>query len=176
MSLTENEVFAWGVAHGLPRPSPTDVPWTRAVLLEALPNHEYSFGLDRTLDVLIGKGLLAEIDPQSEAAVDFARRHNIFPTLMGLGNSAEHPESWGIGLPGAPIVEVTGPLFLMWHQAHLDDNLWAACSRFGDSDLADGSEDGRGTEPRAILAALLDGLRPLLTVNAVRIDITHGAT
>ncbi|MCP2323705.1 hypothetical protein HDA40_002212 [Hamadaea flava] len=108
------------------------------------------------LDALLSEGLAARIEPDDE--IGFAHRHRLEPLLMGLGVDGDQ---FVLGLPGTPVVSVSGPMFTAWAAAAAEPDLWSVCLRLAAETAA---------EPAALLPGLLDGLGPLLAAGAAYLD------
>ncbi|MEV0271550.1 hypothetical protein AB0H43_22460 [Hamadaea sp. NPDC050747] len=125
----------WAQAHGVP----AEETWTSAELTR-----------------LLADGLLARVEPDD--AIGFAHRHRLEPLVMGLGADGDR---FVLGLPGTPLVSVSGPMFAVWAAAPTEPDLWSVCLRLAAETSA---------EPATLLPGLLDGLRPLLTAGAAYLD------
>ncbi|SHN75388.1 hypothetical protein [Cryptosporangium aurantiacum] len=154
--MPENRFTIWALAHG----SPGDGPVTVDAVLGAA-------GLPDGGDLLAGlvdDGLLALVGPGADDPVAFARTHRLEPLMLGLGNVADDPDTYEIGLPGQPVARVGAVLYAVFSWGHLENTLWDAC-RVAAADAPDELAD-----PRRLLDALLDALPALLAPNAARLD------
>lgn len=184
------EFTAWALAHGDPEPAPDAAPdagtsphaWGRAQVAARLRD---SGVLGRAgalaagdphpvLDALLQRGLLAETPVHGPAAEAFARAYRLTPTLLGLGNSAEDPWSYSIGLFGQELAQVGRAMFEVWAWGPVDPDLWTACESFAEQERAAGGTDPETTDPAAVLAAVLANLHDLLGAQAGYLDVSGG--
>lgn len=169
--LTEAGIRVWALAHGVPGRLSDGVAWNREALLAAAgadPTGARPSG--RLLDDLTGVGLVAEVDPDSDDAVAFARRHRLEPLMVGLGNTSADPSRWAIGFGTTPVLTVSVAAYHIWKYAHLRPNLWAGCEAV--AALAawhPGAESG--TED--LLRDFLTVLHPLLACSAAYLDLAQ---
>jgi hypothetical protein len=171
--LSDAELAAWAVAHGPPDDEASPQPWTATALRTHLA------GLDvpdpaAIVDRLLARDLLVEVALDAEGGPEFARGHRAVPILYGLGNSAEEPWMYGIGLLGHEMIQVTRPIFELWAWAHLDDNLWLACQTFAETERAAGGTDPEVCDPARVLIGFLSALHGLLGMHAVYLDVLVG--
>jgi len=163
------EQFAiWGLAHGTPD-RPTDRPWGRPGVLEAARRAGVP-GAEQVLDSLIEDYLVVETTPGTPSAIDFARRHRLIPLMLGLGNSAEEPRLYSVGMTGQPLVQMSSMAYDLYEWAHMDSSLWLACEGAAATAVRVGIEDVVAADPLRMLDALLATLHFLLSPNAVYLD------
>lgn len=165
--LSDEQFAVWGLAHGLPT-RPADRPWGRKSMLKAA---RHVRGAKQVLDSLIEDHLIFETTPGTDSAVDFARRHRMVPLMFGLGNTAEEPWKYSVGMLGQPLVEMSAMAYDLYEWAHMDANLWLACEGAAATAGRVGIEDPLATDPKLMLDALLGTLHMLLSPNAVYLDI-----
>jgi hypothetical protein len=165
--LTDAEFTVWLLAHGL---DDQDRP-TRTSVVRAAER----FGLDATdttpiVERLLTDRLLVAIEPDSETAIDFAQRHQLVPLLLGLGPDPEQPWMQNIGLLNQPVVQVSSAVYDVWSWAHLSPQLWAGCHDAAEVARTVGVTANDETEPRAVLAGILQAAHGLLCVRAAYFD------
>lgn len=165
----DDEQFAiWGLAHGTPDRQP-DQAWNREAVLTAGRRG----GIERAeeiLESLVDDHLLVETTPGTDSAVDFARGHRLVPLMLGLGNTAEEPWIYSVGLIGMPIVQLSAMAYDLYEWAHLDPNLWLACEGAAATAVRVGIDEPMATDPLQMLHALLATLHVILSPNAVYLD------
>jgi hypothetical protein len=164
---TDQELAAWAFAHGPPEDA--EPPWTGAALVRHLADLGIA-GPASTVAGLIGRGLLVELAPRTEAATAFARSHRVVPSMYGLGNSAAEPWLYSIGLLGHEVVKVDRPVFEVWAWSDTDTDLWRACETFAAGEVAAGGTEPEVTEPASVLAGFLGTLHGLLSAQAAYLD------
>ncbi|GAA1037579.1 hypothetical protein GCM10009557_51410 [Virgisporangium ochraceum] len=131
--LDDPHFGAWALMHGLPN-RVGEQPWTRAAVAEAAGTT-----VDHLIDGLVGDGLATEVDPADGVA--FARAHRMGHRMLGLGNTAERPGLFAIGLFDRPMVYVTRDVYDLWDACQLADSLWETCRAVAPDrpeELADG--------------------------------------
>ncbi|GAA3396953.1 hypothetical protein [Cryptosporangium minutisporangium] len=184
-ALDDVRFAVWALAHGAPdRPSGTTRESLFALAADlGLPAPESAFA------ALSADGLLADVAPANESGVAFAARHRLVPLMLGLGNTAEEPDRYRIGLPGRPIVAVDAATYGLFAWAHLETDLVAACRAAADRAAAGlpiglpsaagagsaAGADGDWADEQGALAASFGGLHPLLAANAAYLDRALGA-
>jgi hypothetical protein len=166
-SLTSPEFGVWAMAHGPADHVPR--PWTTAALAEqaaavGLPD------FPRRLARLRDQGLVALAAPGTESARELALRVRMVPLVLGLGNSAEAPDAYAVGLPGRPLAVLSAAAYDLFEWAHLETSLWQACEGAAATAARVGLADALATDPEALLTSLLSDLHRLLTPNAVYLD------
>lgn len=166
--LTDEQFAVWGLAHGT-SDRPTDQPWNQEATIAAA----YSAGLtgvERVAAQLIADQVLVETTIGTESAVDFARRHRMLPLLLGLGNTAEEPRVYSVGLIGQPIVLMSSMIYDLFEWAHMDPDLWTACQGAAQTARRVEVADATATDPHHLLDALLGSMHTMLSPNAVCLD------
>jgi hypothetical protein len=148
--LNDRYFGAWALAHGLPD-QVGDRPWTRAAVADAAGTD-----VDELVDTLIEIGLVAEVDPAAGSL--FARSHRMGHRMLGLGNTAERPELFAIGLFDRPMVHVTRDVYDLWDACQLAGSLWEACEAVGPD------------EPDELAGDLLANLHHLLAMSVVYVE------
>lgn len=163
VELSDDEMLVWALAHGAPGQAGT-AWWGRTAVRS---------GVDGDVDPLIDRlrmvGLLAEVWPEGQEAVGFARSVRLSPLQVGLGNSADEPRVFLVGRPGERVVALATPLFLLWSWACRETDLWAACEVAADLDEQDRSAAG------LLLADLLRRIHGLLAAGAACLDPVDAA-
>jgi hypothetical protein len=158
--LSEAQFMIWALAHGDPDRPPGQRWGIEAVLAAAggLPN---SAGV---LAGLVEDGLLTAVCLGTPEALAFAHRYQLKPLMLGLGNLADEPGTYEIGLPGQPVAQVAKVFYRLYEWGHLEPDLWAACraiARVSEAEFAD---------PYRLLDAVLEALPALLSPNAAYLD------
>jgi hypothetical protein len=164
---SDPELAAWAFAHGPPEDA--EPPWTSV----ALVRHMAGLGIAEPGTIVAGlrdRGLLAELAPDTDAATAFARSHRLVPAMYGLGNSADEPWLYSIGLLGHEMVRVDRPVFELWAWSDTEPDLWHACESFAAGEVAAGGQEPEVTEPGRVLAGFLGTLHGLLSVQAAHLD------
>lgn len=168
MRLDDHRFTLWGMAHATPG-RPPDEPWNRAALLAAAGRTAIE-GCEQIVDSLIADQLLVETTPGTDSAVDFARRFRLIPLMLGLGNTAEEPWIYSVGMIGMPLVQMSAMAYDLFEWAHLDANLWLACEGAAATAKRVGIEDPLASDPVQLLNALLGTLHVMLSPNAAYLD------
>jgi hypothetical protein len=159
----------WALAHGAPHRS-DDRVWGRGSVL----GRARELGLPdpaAQLETLLADGLLVEVTPGDGSVAAFAARHRLVPLMLGLGNTAEEPDVYRIGLPGRPIVAVGAALYEFYGWSHLDPALAVACEFAAERERRS-DPDGA---PTAVADALLATIHALLAPNAAYLDQAFAA-
>ncbi|MGH3430471.1 MAG: hypothetical protein ACRD3Q_11075 [Terriglobales bacterium] len=168
-SIDQEELRVWTLAHGDPATINTDPPSRERVVRKAKeiePNTT-----NRAIDRLCDVGLLVEFQPRSEQARDFGYRHQVEPLAIGLGNTAEAPWYFQIGLPTAPRVMVGHDAYHLWMFAHRHASLWYACEYVAADRRAEVvTRAGTETDPDRILAHFLDALPAMIATSCAYVD------
>lgn len=159
----------WGLLHGLPDKL-DEQPWGRTVARYEAYEHMPLELFDAMLDSLFAGGLAVEVFPDSDEAVEFARRHRMVPRMLGLGNSAEQPWLYSIGFFGHPVVTVTRIVYDLWERTSSGESLWTACEALADEERRAGSTDPELVDPKRMLAGVLADLHRLLVTNVVYLE------
>ena len=119
------------------------------------------------VDELLARRLLASTaDP-----VAFASSHRLLPLALGLGNSAEEPWLFAVGLLYQPVAAMTGPLYDLWQWAHLSPDLWSACREAAAVAARAGVTEPEQTDPSAVLAGALSAVPQLLAARIACFDV-----
>lgn len=168
--LTSQQFTVWTLAHGSPEAVQNEVPWTRRSV-EELAKVLGLTGTTELVDDLIETGLLVEVAPGTEQALDFAKTHRVVPLMLGLGNTAEEPWMFGIGFLNQPILQVTHPIYDLWQWSTMDDTLWATCQSAVDVARRAKSTDPDSTDPDKLLTGFLGSVHALLLSNAACLDL-----
>jgi hypothetical protein len=145
VTLSAGEYRTWSAAHGARSPAPD------ASLRE--------------------RGLLAEVTPGAPESVEFASTHRLLPLALGLGNTADQPGLFAVGLWYQPLVLMTGALFDLWQWAHLAPDLWMACRESAAVAADTGARDPEVTDPARVLEGVLGSLGQLLAARVACLDV-----
>jgi hypothetical protein len=151
--LDDPHFGAWALAHGLPD-QVGERPWTREAVSDAAGRN-----VDDLVDSMIGLGVATEVDPSAGGL--FARSHRMGHRMLGLGNTAERPELFAIGLFDRPMVHVTRDVYDLWDACQLAGNLWEACVAVAPDRPAELADD------------LLANLHHLLAMSVVYVEPSH---
>lgn len=167
MELDDREFAVWLLAHGI---GDDDRPTRESLLGQA-----EKLGLDRddvgaAVEQFLGDGLLVAVEPESDAAVDFALEHQLFPLLQGLGPDPEQPWLQTIGMLNQPVAQVSSALYDVWAWAQLAPELWTGCQDAARVAQQVGVTNPEETEPRQVLAGVLAQVHGLLCVRAAYFD------
>lgn len=166
--VTEPELLAWTLAHGLGELADEEEHWTRA----AVTDHAgwlAETDVAEAIGGLLERRLLVEVDPeQTEAAAGFARGHRLRALLLALGADPEDPEAVLLGTAGSPRLALSERGYSFWQAGQHSQCLWEACQLVAKS----GSEGG--TDPGELLPEILGELHGLLGAGAAYLDIVEG--
>jgi hypothetical protein len=162
VELSAGEMHAWTLAHGLVEENEVR-PCTKEILVEEAGSREVAGLLER--------GLLAEVEPGTAESVAFAEAHRLLPLAVGLGNSAEEPWLFSVGLLYQPLAVLSGALFDLWQWAHLSPDLWLACRELAEVATRSEIDDAELTDPGRVLAGALASLHQLLAARVVCLDV-----
>jgi hypothetical protein len=126
-------------------------------------------------DGLAKDGLLVRTRTSGPDAREFARRHQVRPLALGLGNSPDSLGGFQIGMPNAPRATVGYDVYHMWLFAHQAENLWSAITTIAAEAVAanrDEDEDGVRLieDPEALLTGFLNAMPVLVSTSCVYID------
>lgn len=166
-SLSSAEFGLWAMAHGPADHVPR--PWT----VDALAAQAAAVGLPDFAEQLTGlhaQGLLALAAPGTPSAREMARQVRMVPLVLGLGNRADAPDAYAVGLPGRPLAVLSAAAYDLFEWAHMETSLWQACEGAAATAVRVGLVDAQATDPEVLLASLLGDLHRLLTPNAVYLD------
>lgn len=72
---------------------------------------------------LLSVGLLVDVADE----VAFARSYRLEPLLVGLGNTAEEPHRFAVGLPGQEPALLAAGAYELWQWSALAPSLWHTC-------------------------------------------------
>jgi hypothetical protein len=169
--LEGNEQFGvWALAHGVPDQGDATAAWTRPAL-EGAARASGLAGVSSALDDLLAKDLIIEVTAETEEAVEFARVCRIRSLLVGLGNTAEDPLHFGIGLPaGQPIMQASTFDYELWKWGHACDSLWHACNVLAQAGRDVDPADPEQTDPSRILTRVLSTTQNLISHGAAYLD------
>jgi hypothetical protein len=162
--LSDTEFLVWSLAHGLVDEEGQHTPCTAAGLLAYIDEP----GVLRSLS---DRGLLAEVTPGTAESVRFAASHRLLPLAMGLGNTADEPWMFNVGLLQEPLVQMTGAMYDVWQWAHLSPDLWMACQETAAVARNAGIDDPEQIDPEQALAGVLSSLPQLLTARVACVDV-----
>lgn len=171
--LDSNELFGvWALAHGVPDQGTGETGhWTRATLEGAARAAGLGAATSATLDELSGKDLVIEVDPQSPDAIEFAQVVRLRSLLVGLGNTAEDPLHYGIGLPGGqPIMRASVLEYEVWKWGHACDSLWHVCQVLAQAGRDVDPDEPDQTDPARILTRLLPVVQNLIGHGVAYLD------
>ena len=173
-SLSAAEYVMWAGAHG----EPTVVGASRLTRADA-EHAAVLAGLAEpgpVFDGLCADGLIAHVPSDVDAVRAFAATHQMRPLALGLGNSAEHPNAFEIGMPGAPRVSVGYDIYHVWLFAHLAQSLWAALTQMADEAARSNVEEPGADRPPLVddadvlLRNVLAALPVLISTSCVYLD------
>ena len=165
--LPAGDFSIWAMAHGPADHVPR--PWT----VDELAAQADAIGLPDAPDRLVRlaeTGLVALAAPGTASGPALARRVRMVPLVLGLGNSAENPDAYSVGLPGRPLAVLSAAAYDLFEWATMETSLWRACEGAAATAARVGIEDPLASDPDAVLTALLADLHRLLTPNAVCLD------
>jgi hypothetical protein len=168
--LTDDEFAVWVGAHGGVEAIRDGVAWQRP----AVEEHAQAAGLSNApalVDQLLGTGLLVEVAPGSDEATSFAESHRLVPVMLGLGNSADQPDMFGIGFFHQPVLQVSHAIYDLWQWSAMDDTLWATCQNAADVARRAGATDPDYVDPGRLLTGFLGSIHALLLANAAYLDV-----
>lgn len=168
--LTDQQFAVWALAHGSPDAIRTNTPWRRRSVVELAGVGGVTTAAEIVAE-LIEQGLLVEVTPGADDALEFARSHRVMPLMLGLGNSAAEPALFGIGFVRQPVLQVTHPIYDVWQWSTMDDTLWATCQSAADVARRAGSGEPDYTDPARLLTGFLGALHALLVANAACLDV-----
>lgn len=161
-SIPSAAYAVWAMAHGEPG---TSSGMTRATTLAAAA--QLVDEPDRWFDQLTARSLLVELPDTPQARRRFARSHRMLPLALGLGNSAEHPDRFTVGMVSFPAITLPASAFLVWMFGHHYPSLWQTCENVvSTTQLMIGTE----VDPAAVLADVVALLPPLLAYGCACLD------
>lgn len=162
-TMTPDEFGVWVLAHGAGGAS----TWTE-VNLSVLAEQAALPDVPATIGRLTANGLLAGVTPEDQVA--FAESYRLEPLLVGLGNSAEDPDTHALGLPGGPPVALLdGGSYELWQWSALAPSLWHTC----EVRAKVGAGLGDPTPAAELVGDVLDDLRPLLANSCAYLDLAR---
>ena len=170
--LTGQQFTIWTLAHGSPEAVQNEVAWRRRSV-EELAKLTGLTGVADLVDEMITTGLLVDVAPGTDQALDFAKTHRVTPLMLGLGNTADEPWLFDIGFLNQPILKVTHAIYDLWQWSAMDDTLWATCESAADIARRAESTDPEKTDPGKMLTGFLPSLHALLLSNAACLDINY---
>ncbi|MGW6282653.1 hypothetical protein [Kribbella sp. NPDC055071] len=165
--LSDEEFAVWLLAHGIDdedRPTPASLVATAESL--ELPTATITAAVER----LTKLGLLAQVEPGGGSAVLFARRHQLFPLMLGLGPDQDEPWLQTVGPLHRPVAKVSSALYDVWAWAHLAPHLWSGCEDAAEAARVAGVTAADELDPRKVLAGLLGSVHAMLSVRAAYFD------
>jgi hypothetical protein len=166
-SLSSAEFGVWAMAHGPADHVPR--PWTPAELVAQAATVHLPEAPQRLVE-LEEQGLVALAAPGTESGRALARRVRMVPLVLGLGNSAQAPDAYSVGLPGRALAVLSAAAYDLFEWSHMETSLWRACEGAAATAARVGITDETATDPGALLSSLLSDLHRLLTPNAVHLD------
>ena len=159
----------WQLAHGVPDQVHA-TPWTRTALRTAARGAGVA-DPDAVLDALLDRGLVAELQPGTAAAAEFAATHRVQSLLLGLGEPADGRGGDGIGLLGSPpLARVSPDTYEFWQWAHLWPTLADAAAGLAEMAAAAPGRPPADADPAAVLDRVFRRLHTLLCGHAVYLD------
>lgn len=167
--LSDDHFAVWSAAHGTPDAVDDERPWHRQAV-EADPRVAGHTGGADLVDQLLGLGLLVEVTPGTEQALEFARTHRLVPLMLGLGNSSDEAGMFGIGFLHQPVMEVSYSIYDVWQWSTMDDSLWATCQNAADVARRAGATQPESIDAAALLTGFLPALHALLVPHAAYLD------
>jgi hypothetical protein len=165
--LSAADFSVWAMAHGPADHVPR--PWTPAELAAQADAVGLPDAPDR-LAHLQEVGLVALAAPGGGTGLELAQRVRMVPLVLGLGNSADSPDAYSVGLPGRPLAVLSAAAYDLFEWATMETSLWRACEGAAATAARVGLDDPSASDPEALLASLLSDLHRLLTPNAVCLD------
>lgn len=169
IGMSDEEFTAWGAAHGF---GDSDDRLTRSALEILCTDRMGVEDPRKVVSELVSRNAVVEVDDGLDALVDFARQHRIVALMPGLGNSADDPSMFSVGLLGQPAVaRLAGPLFHLFKIAHLHTDLWTACQAAASTARLAGVRDTTVTESDQVLRAVVSSLHALLAPGAICLDV-----
>jgi hypothetical protein len=165
--LALEEFAVWSLAHG--DPAGGDAPWGPAGVLAAAGRAGLA-GAERHLGALVGRGLLARVEPGGPSARDLADRVRLLPLTTGLGNTAQQPLVYRMGTADHLLAVGSSTTYDLFQWAHMETSLWRACTAAAAVAARAGATDPGLVEPEELLTGLLTSLHPLLATTAACLD------
>lgn len=163
VTMTADEFGVWILAHGVAESR----SWTVADVL-ALAERTELPGAQAAVERLTSVGALAQVAFAEQHA--FAETHRLEPLLVGLGNSADHPDTYAVGLPDVPpIAMLDEGSYELWQWAAVAPSIWHAC----EVRAKVGAGLGDPTSAEDLLGDVLGDLRPLLANSCAYLDVVR---
>ncbi|MEI8410784.1 MULTISPECIES: hypothetical protein [unclassified Kribbella] len=163
--LEDREFAVWLLAHGTDDADrPTRETVTKLAEKLGLPVD----GVGPAIDRFLADGLLVAVDPESDGAVEFAREHQLFPLLHGLGPDESGLQT--VGVLNQPIAQVSTAMYDVWAWAQLAPELWTACRDAAVVAREAGETNVEEIDPRQVLTGVLGQAHGLLAVRAAYFD------
>lgn len=166
--LTDAQFQLWAHAHGQPDQL-TERIWTAEAALESAAKA----GVERPyeqLRTLTRAQLVIEVNANLEDIVYFGYEHQLFPLMLGLGNTAENPTSYAAGFINRPMVGMNSIVYDVFGWAQLDNNLWDACQNSAEAARRAGRTAPVETNAEQILVVTMRSLHPMLASAAGYLD------
>lgn len=163
--LTDEQFAVWTGAHGTPDAVENGVTWQRRSVEEQVA------GAGGLIDELLEIGLLVEVAPGGDQALEFARSHRLVPLMLGLGNSPDEADMFDIGFLQQPVLSVSHPIYDLWQWSTVDDLVWVTCENSADVAQRSGYTNPEYLDPTRLLTGLLGSLHALLVAHAAYLDI-----
>jgi hypothetical protein len=100
--------------------------------------------------------------------VEFAQVCRTRSLLVGVGNTADEPQLYGIGpADDTPAIRVPALTYELWKWGHACDSLWHACQMFA---VAEAAVDPDQADPERVLGDVLAAAQVLLAHGAIYLD------
>lgn len=162
-TMTPDEFGVWVLAHG----TGDATSWAETDLL-ALAAQANLPGVPAAIERLTSVGALARVARDQRVA--FAETYRLEPLLVGLGNSAEDPDTFAVGLPGLPpVAMVSAESYELWQWSAISPSLWHTCEVRAKVDVGLGGPAGAAD----LVDDVLDELRPLLANSCAYLDLAR---
>jgi hypothetical protein len=159
----------WALAHGR-RDRVVATPWTRTELCRTACEAGVQ-APGPVLDALIDRGLVAEVEPGTESAAEFAGTHRVQSLLLGLGELPDERGADGIGLLGMPpLARVSLGTYEFWQWGHLWPTLTEAAGGLAEMAAQSPGHAPEEADPPQVLERILRELHQLLAVGAIYLD------
>jgi hypothetical protein len=168
--LTDDQFAAWKLAHGTADAVANQTAWHR----DSVEEQARAAGLGgaaSVVDDLLEAGLLVEVGPEGQDPVGFATSHRLVPLMLGLGNSSEEPNLFGIGFLHQPALLVSHAIYDVWQWSTMDDSLLATCENAVDVARRAGYSEPEFVDVPTLLSGVIASLHALLFANAAYLDI-----
>lgn len=137
-------------------------PWTRSSVLDSALGR----GKDDLFQELVGNGFVVEVDPEGDAAVDFARTHRMIPGAHGTGNRQDDVLQFTVGSP-PHVAGFSWDVYRLWQRSSQERSLWDACCALAEPDEDFDTE----ADARSLLTTLLAGAHVLLALGYATFDV-----